>query len=1055
MNITKIAVSRPTLIVVVFAVLIFLGFASYKNLNYELAPNFASPVFTVVTVYPGASPSEVENSVTKKLEDAITAVEGIDNIRSFSNEGVSIIVITLKLSANIDDATLDAQRRIDATEFQLPETALDPMVSRISVNDLPVMNIGVTASMPPTELYDLVKYNIQPELAQIKGVGEIDIIGGDEREIRVNLNAGKMESYNLSLLQVLQAVQSENMDFPTGKIKNDESQMVIRLSARFETIGDIENLVVLSDMNGAKIRLKDIAEVLDTEKETRMIARINGVNSIGLSIQKQSGSNTVEVCHEVLTKLSRLESSYKNVSLKFDVPFNSSVFTEQAVDSVMHDLSYAVILVALVMLVFLHGLRNAFIVMVAIPISLVVSFTGMYLMGYTLNIITLVAMSLVIGILVDDAIVVLENIYRHMEMGKDRVQATLDGRSEIGFTAVAITLVDVVVFLPIGLSSSVISHLLSPFALVIVVTTLLSLVVAFTVVPLLTSRLGKLTHMKKERLSGRFFLWFESQVDALAGVIHSILIRAFRHKVITFLMVALLFFGSIALIPAGFVGSEFFGLGDVGEFIIQIELQKDAVLKETNLKVLEAEGILLSKPEIKSVFSKVGSSSSGLLTGGEKSSAFKAEINVKLVDKEFRDVTANAYANMIKNELNSKIAGARIKTVLMNPFMGGTDDSPIQVIIKSSDPDSLYKYASMIRKLVIETPGTNDVSSSLEEAANELVVDIDNDKMKDLGLSLATVGPVMATAFSGNTDAKYRDGSHEYDINIIYDNFNRRSPEDVSNLVLFNSAGSPVKLSQFASVRIGSGNTSLERYDRISSVSVDSQVLGRASGDVGNEIKGKIAALSLPPGVSVSYDSEMKYQDDAFGSLGFALLTAIVLVYLIMVALYQSYLYPFVVLFSIPLALIGAIVALALTRNNLGMFTLLGMIMLVGLVAKNAILVVDFTNQLKNKGYRTIRALLMATQIRLRPVLMTTFSMIIGLLPIALASGAASEWKNGIAWVLIGGLTSSMLLTLVVVPVVFSVAENIKIRVHVLISSFLKKSTKLFKPSQGVKPELV
>ena len=1055
MNITKIAVSRPTLVVVVFAILLFLGFASYKNLNYELVPNFAYPVFTVVTIYPGASPSEVENSVTKKLEDAITSVEGIDNIRSFSHEGVSIIVITLKLRTNIDDAVMDAQRRIDAAGYQMPETALDPMVSKISINDLPVMNIGITASMPPTEFYDLVKYNIQPGLAQIRGVGEIDIIGGDEREIRVNLDAGKMESYNISVLQVLQAVKSENIDFPTGKIKNDESQMVIRLSARFEKIEDIENVVVLSDMNGAKVRLKDIAEVLDTEKETTMVARINGLNSIGLSIKKQSGSNTVEVCHEVLAELSGLESAYKDVNLKFDVPFNSSVFTEQAVDSVMHDLSYAVILVALVMLVFLHGLRNAFIVMIAIPISLIVSFTGMYLLGYTLNIITLVAMSLVIGILVDDAIVVLENIYRHMEMGKDKIQATLDGRSEIGFTAVAITLVDVVVFLPIGLSSSVISPLLSPFALVIVVTTLLSLLVAFTVVPLLTSRLGKLKQLNKEIISGRFFLWFESRVDVLASVIHSILIRAFRHKVITFILVTILFLGSITLIPAGFIGSETFGLGDAGEFMIHMELQKDAVLKETNLKVLEAEKILLSKPEVRSVFSKVGSSSSGFLTGGEKSSAYKAEINVKLVDKEFRDVTANVYANRIKNELNAKIAGASIKTVFLNPFAGGTDDSPIQVIIKSSDPDSLPKYAGMIRKLVMNTPGTNDVSSSLEQSSSELVVNIDKDKMAELGLSLATVGPVMATAFNGNIDSKFRRGSYEYDINIIYDNFNRRSPEDVSNLVFINSAGVPVKLAQFASVYTGSGNISRERYDRISSVSVESQVLGRSSGDVGNEIKKKIAGLSLPPGVSVSYDSEMKYQDDAFGSLGFSLLTAIVLVYLIMVALYQSYLYPFVVLFSIPLAVIGALLVLALTRNTLSMFTLLGMIMLVGLVAKNAILVVDFTNQLKNKGYRTIRALLMATRIRLRPVLMTTFSMIIGLLPIALATGAASEWKNGIAWVLIGGLTSSMFLTLVIVPLVFSVAENIKSRVHVLILSFLVKYTKLRKSSHRPKPEII
>lgn len=1030
MNIAKIAVNRPTLVVVIFTVLIFLGLASYKSLNYELFPSFTSPVFTVMTMYPGASPAEVENSVTRKLEDAITSVENLDNIRSFSQEGVSIMVIMLKQKANIDVAIQDAQRKVTAAKSQLPVGVLEPMVSKISMNDMPVLNIGATSKLSPTEFYDFLKYRVQPDLARINGVGEISIIGGNEREIRVNLNPRKLEACHLSSLQVLQAIQTSNLDFPTGKIKNNESQLVIRLSAKFKSIQDIAQVIVAEGENGSKIKLKDVAEVLDTEKETTMLARVNGKNSVGLSIKRQSGANTVEVCHLVRDELSRIENSNKAYNLKFEVPFDSSVFTEKAASSVMHDLLYAVILVALVMLVFLHGLRNAFIVMISIPISLIVSFLGMYLLNYSLNIMTLVAMSLVIGILVDDAIVVLENIYRHLEMGKDRVQATLDGRSEISYTAISITLVDVVVFLPIGLSKSMIAPVLSPFALVIVVTTLLSLLVAFTVVPVMTSRLAKLQFLNQQKRSDRFFLRFEHLVDLFSGFLHRVLLKALRYKLVTFLVVSALFIGTVALIPAGFVGSEVFSMGDSGEFIIQVELPKDATLKETNLKVIEVEHILFKMPEVKTVFTTVGSASTGMLTGGVQSNAYRAEINVKLIDKKFRNVTAQVYANQVKNELNHKVTGVKVKTVVLNPFFGGTDDSPIQVIVKSSNPDSLIRYGNIIKKLIEKTPGTNDVTSSLEDAGNELVVRLDKEKMADLGLSLETVGPVMSTAFSGNTDAKFNDGSFEYDINVVYDEFNRQSMNDVSNLEFVNTSGKLVKLAQFATISLGAGSSRLERYDRISSVSVEAQALGRSAGDVGDDIKSQIAKMSFPPEVSISYDSDMKMQDDAFGSLGFALLTAIFFVYLIMVALYESYLYPFVVLFSIPLAIIGAILALALTGINLSIFTILGIIMLVGLVAKNAILVVDFTNHLKKNGYRVNRALLMATRIRLRPVLMTTLSMIIGLLPIALASGAASEWKNGIGWVLIGGLTSSMFLTLVVVPVVYSLMESLKNKVQ-------------------------
>jgi hydrophobic/amphiphilic exporter-1 (mainly G- bacteria), HAE1 family len=1030
MNIPKLAVSRPTLVVVVFTVLIFLGVASYKSLNYELIPNFASPVFTVVTVYPGASPSEVENSVTKKLEDALTAVENLDNLRSFSQEGVSIIVVSLKLKANVDLALQDAQRRVDIEKSQMPQGVMDPMVTKISMSDLPVINIGATASTDPTKFYDIVKYRIKPALSRIEGVGEVTLIGGDEREIRVNLNASRLETYNLSSLQVIQAILSSNLDFPTGKIMNDENQKVIRLAARFRNIEDIASVVVATGDNGSIVRLKDIAEVIDAEKDQQVLARVDGRNSIGLTIKKQSGANTVKVCHAIRRELTSLEAAHNNINLHFEVPFDSSVFTEKAASSVMHDLLYAVLLVALVMLVFLHGLRNALIVMISIPTSLIVSFAGMYLLDYSLNVMTLIAMSLVIGILVDDAIVVLENIYRHLEMGKDKVTATLDGRMEIGFTAIAITMVDVIVFLPIGLSKSMISPILAPFTIMIVITTLLSLFVAFTLVPLLTSRFARLQHLTREKTSGRFFLWFEKQVDRFADFLHRTLLLAFRHKGITFTIVSLLFIGAVALIPLGFVGSEVFGMGDAGEFMIQVELPKDATLKQTNLKVLEVEKYLFSRPEVKSVYSTIGSASSGMLTGGSQSNANKAEINVKLVDKELRDLSATECASTIKNNLNARVPGVKVRTVLLNPFMGGTDDSPVQVIVKSSDPDSLLKYAGIVTRLIQKTPGTNDVRSSLEDAGEEIVVNIDKEKMARLGLSLLNVGQVMSTAFNGNTDAKFRDKSYEYDIDVVYDKFNRRSVKDVSDLVIINAAGLPVKLSQFAKIEYGTASTRLERYDRISSISIESQVLGRASGDVGEDIKQQISAVNFPPDVTISYDSDMKFQEDAFGSLGFALLTAIFFVYLILVALYESYLYPFVVLFSIPLAIIGAIIALAVTRTNLSMFTIMGMIMLVGLVAKNAILVIDFTNHLKKSGYRTTRALLMASRIRLRPVLMTTMSMIIGLLPIALATGAASEWKNGIAWVLIGGLTSSMLLTLVVVPLVFLMTETLKIRIQ-------------------------
>lgn len=1038
MNIAKISVNRPTLVVAIFTVLLFLGFAGYKSLKYELMPPMTAPAFIVTVNYPGASPSEVENDLTKKMEEIISSIENIEHIQSTSYEGMAVIGVSMKMSANIDNAIQDAQRRINAARNTLPKGIFEPVISKIAMGDLPVIKIGVTANLSSTEFYDLLKHTIQPELSRINGVAEVSLSGGNEREIKVSLNPDKLKYNNLSSEQVLQAIQMSNMDVPVGKVKNKESEISIRLSGKFKNIGDIQNVVVSSDENGTKVLLKDVAEVLDVEKESTVLNRTNGINSIGINIRKQTDANAVEVCQTITDKIAELEKEYEADKLKFNVAFNSSDFTKKAADSVIHDLVFAVILVALVMVVFLHGLRNAFIVMVAIPLSIISSFIGMYLLGYSLNIMTLLAMSLVIGILVDDAIVVLENIYRHMEMGKNRVQATLDGRSEISFTAIAITLVDVVVFLPIGLSTGFISSLIAPFALVVVITTLLSLFVAFTAIPLLASRFAKLEHLSQTKLTGRLFLWVENEINKFSNFIQKLLLKAMHHKIISFIAVIVMFIASVMLIPAGFVGTEAFGLGDAGECVIQIEMPKDATLKETNLKTLEIERILKSKPEIKSLFTTIGATSSGM--GMRAGSTNLAEIDVKLVDKKFRNVSSGLYANQIKNELRTKVIGAKITAAVMNPLFGSTDDSPIQIIVKSSNPDSLAKYSALIQQLVKKTTGTSDIKSSLDNESNEISVDLDKKKMADLGLNLTTVGSVMSTAFSGNTDTKFADGSYEYDINVVFDEFNRRNLDDVAGLTFVNSANQQIKLSQFATIGYKKGYSILEQYDKNSSITIQSQVLGRPSGDVGDEIKEKIEAIKLPSDVSIHYAGDMEMQADGFGTLGFALLTAIFLVYLIMVALYESYLYPFVVLSTIPLAIIGAILGLALAKQTLNMFSMVGMIMLIGLVAKNAILIVDFTNHLKKQGKSTVEALVEATKVRLRPVLMTTSAMIIGLLPIALASGAASEWKNGIAWVLIGGLTSSMFLTLIIVPVIFLTMESMKTRISSWINKILRKN---------------
>jgi HAE1 family hydrophobic/amphiphilic exporter-1 len=1032
MNITELSIKRPTLIVVIFTVLAFLGIFSYHKLNYELLPNFAMPALTIVTVYPGASSSEVENSVTKKIEDAVSTTENIDNIKSYSEENISYIVMQFKSSADIDEVTQIVQRKVNAVQSQLPGDVSTPTISTFGMNDFPIMNIAVSANISPTEMYDLVKHRISPELTSVKGVGEIIIAGGEEREIQVNINAAKLEKYTLSLQQVLYVLLSANVDYPTGRIKNASQQIPVRLSGKYKSIADIENLIVVNSPNNSPVRLKDIAQISDTRKETQNINRYNQTDVISMQLKKQGDANTVEVSEMVKIKLNQLEETYKGYGLTFNVVSDQSIFTLEAADAVIKDLFLAILLVALVMLIFLHSLRNSFIVIVAIPASIISTFIAMYLLDFSLNMMSLLALSLSVGILVDDSIVVIENIYRHIEHGRDKVSASIIGRNEIGLTALSITLVDVSVFLPMSLVQNIVSGVIRQFSLVIVVATLISLFVSFTLTPLLASRIAKPEQLKNNSFIKRFVNGFEAVINHFSLWLQNFLRWSFTHKLVIIVSAAILFIASISLIPSGFIGTEFIDMGDRGEIIIQMELPEYATFEQTNNAVRKVEKILLEKPEIASVMAQVGGTSNFTEVA---SGANKAELTIKLVSKEKRKYAAPLYAQLLKNELSSSVTGARFSTSIVSP-VGGSDQVPVQIAIKCANPDTLAKYANIVLNETKIVPGTSDVKISTGEPGPELLISIDRQKMADLGLSMDAVGPTMQIAFSGNNDTKFRDGEYEYDINVKYDQFNRQNISDVAKLTFVNSNGKLVRLDQIADIRNGMGVSKIERDDRVPSITVQSQVFGRALGDVGNDIQHRLEVVPFPKEVTIAYEGDMKAQSDSFGSLGFAFFASIVFIYLLMVVLYESYLYPLVVLCTIPLAMVGALLALALTGNTLSIITIMGLIMLMGLVAKNAILVVDFTNQRKKEGLSTVEALVQATGIRLRPILMTTFSMIIAMLPIALATGPGSVWKNGLAWVLVGGLSSSLFLSLVIVPVVYYIAERGKEKVTTFFHKF-------------------
>lgn len=1025
MSITNISVQRPTLVVVLFSILVLLGIVSYTSLKYELLPKISSPVISVTTIYPGAGPSEVETAVTKKIEAAVSTLENLESTQGISQEGASVVIATLIYGTDVDKALQEAQRKVNTIASTLPEDAKTPALGKFSLDEMPIMRIGATSDMDERKFTNLFEKTIQPELARIEGVAKVDIIGGENREIKINVNNDKLKFYNISILQISNAISKSNLNFPTGSLKSVEEDIIVRLSGKFSSLKELSELVVATSTDGSQIYLRDVAELYDTKKEVSSLTRINGKTSLGVFITKTSDGNTVAVSKNVKKTLTSIEQAYAAENIKFTIANDSADFTLEAANSVIHDLLIAVVLVAFIMLFFLHNIRNAVIVMVAIPVSIISTFAVMLALGFTLNLMTLLALSLVIGILVDDSIVVLENIHMHMENGKSAMQAAKDTWKEIGISVTSITLVIIVVFLPITFVKGLISDLLFQFSIVVVAATIISWLVSFTLTPWLSSRFTKLSHLNKNKLTDKPLLWFENMITGFQRFFASVLQWTLHHKRVSFTIIIALVIASFTLLGGGFIGIEFAANGDNGEFQIEAELPKETPLEQTNFLTQQIEKKLLLDSNVVNVFTTVGASTGNNSAVG---APYLSQINVKLVLAEKRTVTSAQYAAMVKLDLQKDIPGAKFAAAPVGMIAGATT-APIQFQVQGASLDTIFAVSDQLQAIVRSIPGTAEVKASVEGGSPEIAVRINREKMAELHLTMDIVGSTMQNAFTGNDQSKLLQGDDEYPIKVQLDQFDRKNLSDIQNLTFLNTSGELIKLNQFANVETGAGPSKLERKDKIPTVSVQAQVVGRPVGTVGQEIQAKIDKMKLPKGVYVAAAGDVKNQTEAFTSLLLALFASIVLVYLIMVALYDNYVYPLVVMFSVPVALVGAFLALAMSMSSLSIFGMLGLIMLVGLVIKNAILIVDFVNQLKAQGKSSYEALVAGTMSRFRPILMTTLAMVIAMIPIAIAKGAGAEWKNGLAWVLIGGLTSSMLLTLIIVPVTYLAVDTIKEKV--------------------------
>ncbi len=1011
MTLSDIAIRRPIFASMVLSAIIVFGVISYRRIGIDLFPRVEFPVITVISVLPGADPETVELTVTDLIEEAISTISSIKHLRSTSSDSVSQVVVEFELDKDIDVAYQEVVAKIGTVRSELPDDLEEPVVEKFDVDASPIMAIVVSGEMPIRDLTFLADNTVKERLQRVPNVGQVKIVGGRERQIWLWLDRTKLEGYQLSVQDVIDALRTEHIEFPGGRVETSAREYVVKTKAEFESEEQFNNMVV-AYRNDAPVRVKDLGRAEDGLEEERSLARLNDVRAVSLLVRRQSGTNAVRVAHDVKAEVEKLRQELDPQGVRLAIAQDTSLFIEHSVDEVKFHIAFGGGLAILIVFVFLRNPRSTFISSLVLPTAIVGTFIVMNMLGFTQNMMTLLALSLSVGLLIDDAIVVQENIMRHVEEGMTAREAASFGTREITLAVLATTLSVVAVFVPVAFMEGIVGRFFYQFGMTVAFAVMISMFVSFTLDPMLSSRI--LRAPKRGRLyqySERMFLLIDHAYEWLLG-------RSIRHRWIVVGVGLATFGGSIYM--GKFLRSEFLPLEDQSEFNVKVKAPLGASLAVTDSLFERLRERVKDQLWLDYTFVTIGSD--------ELQRVNEGTMYVKMLEKDQRAIGQNDAMTWMRERV-ADITGAKVSVEIVPRVSGGGRKwADVQLEIRGHELDRLETISNAVMSRMRETEGYVDIDTTYEKDKPEVNVFVKRDRAADLGVNPMAVATAINALIGGQDVSKFKAAGERYDVSVRLQEPFRASPGDIEQLTVRGRTGDLINLRNVAYVREEAGPVQIDRYNRARQITVlanlqrDKKVLGEAVAELSAVVK----QVGLPPGYSFGFAGQADNMREAFANLLFALFLAIIIVYMVLASQFESLVHPFTIMLALPLSVVGAFGLLILSKMTVSIYTMIGIILLMGLVTKNGVLLVDFINTLRHRdGMDRDAAILKAGPIRLRPILMTTLALIFGMLPIALGTGAGSESRQPMAVAVIGGLTTSTLLTLVVVPAVYTIMDDL------------------------------
>jgi hydrophobic/amphiphilic exporter-1 (mainly G- bacteria), HAE1 family len=1017
------SIKRPVFATMFIMALVILGLVSYPEIGVDLFPKVEFPIVNINTRLKGASPEIMDIDVTDKIEESVNTINGVKTISSTSAEGISTVTVEFVLERNIDLAVQDVREKISLIRSKLPTDVLEPIIQKVDPDANPVFYMTLTGQKSIRDLSSYADEVLKDQLQRINGVGALRFIGLQLRQVRIWLDADKLRAFQVAPNDVMTSLAKENIEIPGGRIEAETKEYSVKVKGEFPSVREFNDLIV-SWYRGAPVRIRDIGRADDGMEDRRTIVRFNGVPSITIGIQKQSGTNTVEVVNRVKSEIERIRKTLPP-GMVINTAFDQSTFIIRSIKEVQNHLIIGGILAVVAVFLFLRNFRTTLISALALPISVIATFTLIKAFDFTFNNMTMLALSLSVGILIDDAIIVLENIYRHIEDGMEPREASSFATSEIGMAVMATTLAIVAIFLPVAFMKGIIGRFFMSFAFTVVFSVMVSLLVSFTLTPMLASMMLKMHKNNQEApAGGRIRTFLNRMGDSLEKYYKKT--ESWYRELLVFglcyrksILLGALGIFILSMYMTKFMGKEFVPPEDQSNFLVRLEAPIDYSVEKTDQLFRQAEEIVRKTPEVRTVMFALG------LGPGGAGQANKGIMMAGMFKKSERKRSQEEVKAEIRRKIN-QIPGIKGTAEDISLIGGGLRNVPIQYVVRGTDLDNLTTYMKQIVSQFIKLPGIVDVDTSLEAGKPELRVLIDRDKAADMGVSVASIAEAVNVLISGEVDiTKYKDEAkgRRYDVRVRLNPEDRVSPADLGRIYVRAKDGRLIELANVVRIQEGGAPSTINRVDRqramIMYASLEKKPLGQAMDELNS-----IAAKILPLDYTAKYKGSADTMKESFGYLLFALFLGIVMAYMVLAAQFESFMQPVIVLLSMPLSFIGAFGALVLTGKTISIFSMIGLILLMGLVKKNAILLVDYTNTLRERGLSRRDAILEAGPVRLRPILMTTFAMVFGMLPVAMGLGEGAETRSPMGVAVIGGLLTSLFLTLIVVPVAYDLFED-------------------------------